>query len=43
MQRHPHDKSVPKSIDEGTDAYDTIDWLLKNVPDNNGRAGILGL
>ncbi|MBZ5603426.1 MAG: CocE/NonD family hydrolase [Acidobacteriia bacterium] len=43
MQRHPHDKSVPKSIDEGTDAYDTIDWLLKNVPDNNGRAGILGI
>jgi putative CocE/NonD family hydrolase len=30
-------------IDEGTDTYDTIDWLLKNVPDNNGRAGLLGI
>ncbi len=30
-------------VDEGTDTYDTIDWLLKNVPSNNGRAGILGV
>jgi hypothetical protein len=29
--------------DESTDAYDTIDWLIKNVPDNNGRAGLWGL
>jgi len=29
-------------IDEGTDTYDTIDWLLKNVPNNNGRAGLHG-
>src|ERR1041385_6188290 len=43
MQRHPHDPKVPNSIDEGTDAYDTIEWLLKNVPDNNGRAGMLGI
>ncbi len=43
MQRHPHDPTIPNSIDEGTDAYDTIDWLVKNVPNNNGRAGILGI
>ncbi len=32
-----------KDIDEGTDAYDTIDWLIKNVEGNNGRAGIFGI
>ncbi len=42
MQRPPRDKSDPKSIDEGTDAYDTIDWLIKNVPNNNGRVGMTG-
>ncbi len=31
-----------KSLDEGTDAYDSIDWMLKNVPANNGRVGMLG-
>jgi putative CocE/NonD family hydrolase len=30
-------------IDECTDAYDTIDWLVKNVPHNNGRVGMLGI
>ena len=30
-------------VDETTDAYDTIDWLLKNVPGNNGRVGVFGL
>ena len=43
MLRDPRDKSDPKAIDESTDAYDTIDWLLKNVPANNGRVGILGI
>ena len=43
MQRRPRDKSDPKSIDEGTDAYDTIEWLIKNVPNNNGRVGIWGI
>ena len=42
MQRPVRDRSNPKSIDEGTDTYDTIDWLLKNVPNNNGRAGTAG-
>jgi hypothetical protein len=40
MQRPPHDKSDLKSIDEGTDAYDTIGWLVENVPNNNGRVGM---
>jgi hypothetical protein len=29
-------------IDESTDAYDTIDWLVKNVPESNGRVGTIG-
>src|SRR6266852_1472130 len=29
-----------KSIDESTDTYDTIDWLVRNIPKNNGRVGI---
>ncbi len=33
----------PKSIDEGTDTYDSIEWLLKNVRNNNGRVGMLGI
>jgi hypothetical protein len=37
------DLSDPKATNETTDAYDTIDWLLKNVPQNNGRAGIFGV
>jgi uncharacterized protein len=43
MQRDPRDRNDPHSIDEGTDTYDTIDWLLKNVPNNNGRAGEAGI
>lgn len=43
MQRPPRDRSDSKSIDEGTDTYDTIAWLLKNVPNHNGRAGLLGI
>ncbi len=33
----------PKDINETTDAYDTIDWLVKNVANNNGRVGIYGV
>src|ERR1044071_4424583 len=29
-------------IDESTDAYDTIDWLVKNVPESNGNVGVIG-
>ena len=32
-----------KEIDESTDTYDTIDWLLKNIPGHNGRVGIWGI
>src|SRR5438309_2050676 len=37
------DQKDPKATNETTDAYDTIDWLLKNVPDNNGKVGIMGV
>jgi uncharacterized protein len=43
MERPVRDRGIPNSIDEGTDTYDTIDWLLKNVPNHNGRAGLLGI
>jgi len=43
MMRNPRDPKDPKAIDESTDTYDTLDWLLKNVPNNNGRAGMLGI
>ncbi len=32
----------PTGLDHATDAYDTIDWLVKNVPQSNGRVGALG-
>jgi uncharacterized protein len=37
------DLSDPKSVSETTDAYDTIDWLVKNVANNNGGVGIFGV
>ena len=43
MNRPLRDKADPKSIDESTDTYDTIAWLIKNVSGNNGRVGILGI
>jgi putative CocE/NonD family hydrolase len=36
-------KKGPKDIDESTDTYDTIDWLVKNIPNNNGRVGMYGI
>lgn len=36
-------KRGPQDVDESTDAYDTIDWLVKNVPHNNGRVGMMGI
>jgi uncharacterized protein len=33
----------PKATNETTDAYDSIDWLVKNVPNNNGRVGMYGV
>ncbi|MGJ1267016.1 CocE/NonD family hydrolase [Sphingobacterium spiritivorum] len=32
-----------KDIDESTDTYDTIDWLIKNIKNNNGKAGVYGI
>ncbi|HEY0408565.1 MAG TPA: CocE/NonD family hydrolase [Pyrinomonadaceae bacterium] len=36
-------KSGPQQIDESSDTYDTIDWLVKNTPNNNGRVGMWGI
>ena len=33
----------PTRVDDSTDAYDTIDWLAKNLPESNGRVGIIGI
>jgi hypothetical protein len=43
MRPHKDVKSGPKDIDESTDTYDTIDWLVKHVPDNNGKVGLYGI
>jgi putative CocE/NonD family hydrolase len=43
MLRPLHDPSDLKGVDESTDTYDTIDWLVKNVPNNNGRVGLDGI
>lgn len=33
----------PTPVDHATDTYDTIDWLVKNIPESNGRVGVLGI
>jgi putative CocE/NonD family hydrolase len=33
----------PTTVDHATDTYDTIDWLIKNIPESNGKVGILGI
>lgn len=45
LQVRPHrpDKRGPKDVDESTDTYDTVEWLLKNVPNHNGRVGMVGI
>jgi uncharacterized protein len=42
MSRPLADHGNPKAIDESTDTWDTVGWLLKNVQGNNGRAGFVG-
>jgi putative CocE/NonD family hydrolase len=37
------DRSLPRATDPSTDAFDTIDWLIKHVRSNNGRVGTLGI
>ncbi len=43
MNRPLHDAKDAKGVDESTDTYDTIDWLVKNVAKNSGRVGIWGI
>jgi hypothetical protein len=43
MNRPLHDPKDAKGVDESTDTYDTIEWLVKNVAKNNGRVGIWGI
>jgi putative CocE/NonD family hydrolase len=43
MRPHLDQKNSPQQIDESSDTYDTIDWLVKNVPNNNGRVGMWGI
>lgn len=42
MLRQPRDPKDKNAVDESTDTYDTIEWLLKNVANNNRRVGIAG-
>ncbi len=43
MTRPVHGPLNPTAVDQSTDTYDTIDWLVKNVPESNGRVGVLGI
>src|SRR5215471_8302684 len=45
VEMHPHidDKKSPQDVDDSSDTYDTIEFLLKNVLNNNGKAGIWGI
>ena len=43
MNRPLYHLTDKTKTDESTDAYDAVDWLTKNIPNNNGKAGILGI
>ena len=43
MTRPLHGPLNPTQVDHSTDTYDTIDWLVKNIPESNGKVGILGI
>jgi putative CocE/NonD family hydrolase len=43
MMRPPRDRNDARAIDESTDAYDTVAWLLAHVPGHNGRVGLMGI
>ena len=43
MNRPLHGPQNPTPVDHATDTYDSIDWLVKNVPESNGKVGILGI
>ena len=43
MNRPPRGPLNPTPVDDSTDIYDSIDWLVKNVPESNGKVGVLGI
>src|SRR5215813_10646748 len=43
MNRPLRGRQNPTDVDHATDTYDSIDWLVKNIPETNGRVGILGI
>ena len=43
MTRPLHGPLNPTPVDHSTDTYDTIDWLVKNIPESNGKVGVLGI
>ena len=43
MRPHIDVKKTPQDVDDASDTYDTIEFLLKNVPNNNGKVGIWGI
>ena len=43
MNRPIHGPQNPTPVDEATDTYDTIEWLIHNIPETNGKVGILGI
>lgn len=43
INRPPRGPLNPTPVDHATETYDTIDWVLKKVPETNGRVGILGI
>ena len=43
MNRPLHGPLNPTPVDHSTDTWDTIEWLVKNIPETNGRVGIIGI
>ena len=43
MNRPLHGPQNPTPVNHSTDTYDTIDWLVKNIPESNGKVGIIGI
>ena len=43
IRPHNPEKKSKNDIDESSDTYDTVEWLLKNLPSNNGKVGIYGI
>jgi hypothetical protein len=43
MRPYIPNKNGAKDVDETSDTYDTIDWLIKNIPNNNGKVGMWGI